>query len=622
MFDIRQQLQKLPDSPGVYLHKDEFGQIIYVGKAISLRSRVRQYFNSPKNQPPKVRKMVEHIAEFDYITTGTEMEALILECNLIKKHTPKYNVLLRDDKTYPYIKVTLGEDFPRILKTRRLVNDGSKYFGPYSDAGAVNQIIDLLNGAYALKRCPAAQFPRDFKPCLNYHIHQCRGICTGAADRAEYARAVERAMDFLQGKDKDLIRTLSGRMKQAAADMDFETAAALRDSIQAARAVTEKQRVVLSRREDLDLVLIHTGESGVHGILFTVRDGKLSGRESFPLGELHPGEEAELAGAFIQQYYDANVMIPKEILVEKLPADAALLSAWLSAQKGSKVAVSVPARGERRALLSLVRQDVDVMVRTLDERAVRQKEKQAAVRQGLSEVLGAETGSEIHRIEAYDISNINGVDSVAGMVVFLDGQPYKKGYRRFRIRTVDGADDVGSLQEVLFRRFRKAREGVPGFDKLPELILLDGGKTQVNGALKVLNALQYQIPVAGMVKDDHHRTGSLLYQDRDIPLRGRQDLFSFIGTVQEEVHRFAIDYHHKIRGGKLSRSALDAIEGVGEKRKAALLTRFGSVDAIKAASLEDLAGAPGMNRTVAEAVLRHFSGAASEGMEEDASPGK
>ena len=622
MFDIRQQLQKLPDSPGVYLHKDEFGQIIYVGKAISLRSRVRQYFNSPKNQPPKVRKMVEHIAEFDYITTGTEMEALILECNLIKKHTPKYNVLLRDDKTYPYIKVTLGEDFPRILKTRRLVNDGSKYFGPYSDAGAVNQIIDLLNGAYALKRCPAAQFPRDFKPCLNYHIHQCRGICTGAADRAEYARAVERAMDFLQGKDKDLIRTLSGRMKQAAADMDFETAAALRDSIQAARAVTEKQRVVLSRREDLDLVLIHTGESGVHGILFTVRDGKLSGRESFPLGELHPGEEAELAGAFIQQYYDANVMIPKEILVEKLPADAALLSAWLSAQKGSKVAVSVPARGERRALLSLVRQDVDVMVRTLDERAARQKEKQAAVRQGLSEVLGAETGSEIHRIEAYDISNINGVDSVAGMVVFLDGQPYKKGYRRFRIRTVDGADDVGSLQEVLFRRFRKAREGVPGFDKLPELILLDGGKAQVNGALKVLNALQYQIPVAGMVKDDHHRTGSLLYQDRDIPLRGRQDLFSFIGTVQEEVHRFAIDYHHKIRGGKLSRSALDAIEGVGEKRKAALLTRFGSVDAIKAASLEDLAGAPGMNRTVAEAVLRHFSGAASEGMEEDASPGK
>jgi excinuclease ABC subunit C len=272
--------------------------------------------------------------------------------------------------------------------------------------------------------------------------------------------------------------------------------------------------------------------------------------------------------------------------------------------------------------LSLVRQDVDVMVRTLDERAVRQKEKQAAVRQGLSEVLGAETGSEIHRIEAYDISNINGVDSVAGMVVFLDGQPYKKGYRRFRIRTVDGADDVGSLQEVLFRRFRKAREGVPGFDKLPELILLDGGKAQVNGALKVLNALQYQIPVAGMVKDDHHRTGSLLYQDRDIPLRGRQDLFSFIGTVQEEVHRFAIDYHHKIRGGKLSRSALDAIEGVGEKRKAALLTRFGSVDAIKAASLEDLAGAPGMNRTVAEAVLRHFSGAASEGMEEDASPGK
>ncbi len=620
MFDIREQLKKLPDSPGVYLHKDAFGQIIYVGKAISLRNRVRQYFNSPRNQPPKVRKMVEQIAEFDYITTGTEMEALILECNLIKKHTPKYNVLLRDDKTYPYIKVTLAEAYPRILKTRRLVNDGSKYFGPYADAGAVNQIIDLLNQAYSLKRCAFSQFPRDAKPCLNYHISQCRGICIGAADPGEYARAVERTMDFLQGRDKDLIRTLTDRMHSAAAATDFETAAALRDSIEAARAITEKQRVVLSRREDLDLVLIHSGENGVHAILFTVRDGKLSGRESFPLGDLHPGEEAELAGEFIQQYYDANVMIPKEILVEKLPPDAPLLSEWLTAQKGSRVALSVPVRGEKRALLSLVRQDVDVMVKSLDERALRQKEKQAAVQAGLAQVLGEGMAGDIHRIEAYDISNINGLDSVGGMVVFLDGQPYKKGYRRFKVRTVEGADDAGSLQEVLFRRFRKAREGAAGFDRLPDLILMDGGKAQVNGAVKVLKALQYDIPVAGMVKDVRHRTGSLLYQDQEFPLRGRQELFAFIGTVQEEVHRFALDYHHKLRGKKLNRSVLDSIEGIGEKRKAALFIHFGSVDAIRSASVEDLAQAPGMNRTAAESVFRHFAGRDPAQGEETPSP--
>ncbi|MDD4286565.1 MAG: excinuclease ABC subunit UvrC [Bacillota bacterium] len=607
MFDIREQLKKLPDSPGVYLHKDAFGQIIYVGKAISLKNRVRQYFNSPRNQPPKVRKMVEQITEFDYITTGTEMEALILECNLIKKYTPKYNVLLRDDKTYPYIKVTLRDEYPRILKTRRLINDGSKYFGPYADAGAVNQIIDLLNRAYALKRCAATQFPDGVKPCLNYHISQCRGICLGTADREEYARAIEKAMDFLQGKDRDLIRTLTAQMQQAAGAMDYETAASLRDSLEAAKAIIEKQRVVLSRKEDLDLVLIHSGESGIHGILFTVREGKLSGRESFPLGDLPPGEEMELTGAFIQQYYDANVLIPREILVEKLPCDADLLSEWLTVQKGSKVTINVPSRGEKRALLSLVRQDVEVMVRTLDERAARRQEKQTAVREGFTEIMGEHIGASVRRIEAFDISNINGVDSVGGMVVFLDGQPYRKGYRRFKIRTVEGADDVGSLQEVLFRRLKKAGEDVPGFDQLPDLILMDGGKTQVNGARRVLEAMEIEIPVAGMIKDDRHRTGSLLYEGREIPLRHRQELFAFIGSIQEEVHRFAIDYHRKLRGKKMNRSALDEIAGVGEKRKSALFAHFGSMDAIKAASVEALAQVPGMNRTVADAVFRHFS---------------
>ena len=467
MFDIEEQLKNLPDSPGVYLHKDAFGQIIYVGKAISLKKRVRQYFHSPKNQQAKVRKMVEQIAEFEYITTGTEMEALILECNLIKQHMPKYNVLLRDDKTYPFIKVTLGEAYPRILKTRKILNDGSKYFGPYSDAGAVNEIIDLLNTAYTLKRCSAITFPSGFKPCLHYHINQCPGVCLGLADAEEYRKAVLKVMDFLQGKDRDLIHTLTKKMKAASENLDFETAAALRDSIEAARAVTEKQRVVLSHKDDLDVILIHSGATGVHAVLFTVREGKLSGRESFYLGELQFDDTTEIAAEFIKQYYYANVFIPKEILVERKMKDIELLSCWLTGQKGSKVVLSSPSRGEKRALLALVKQDVGEMVKTLDERAQRRTEKQAMVIKAFSEVLGPEKAKELRRIEAYDVSNINGVDSVGAMVVFIDGYPYKKGYRRFKIHTIEGANDVGSLQEVLFRRFKRAKDGAPGFENLP-----------------------------------------------------------------------------------------------------------------------------------------------------------
>lgn len=608
MFDIEEQLKNLPDSPGVYLHKDAFGQIIYVGKAISLKNRVRQYFHSPKNQQAKVRKMVEQIAEFEYITTGTEMEALILECNLIKQHMPKYNVLLRDDKTYPFIKVTLGEAYPRILKTRRIVNDGSKYFGPYSDAGAVNEIIDLLNTAYTLKRCSATTFSPGFKPCLHYHINQCPGVCLGMADAKEYQKSVLKVMDFLQGKDKDLIYTLTKKMKAASENLDFESAAALRDSIEAARAVTEKQRVVLSHKEDLDIILIHSGTTGVHAVLFTVREGKLSGRESFYLGELQFDDTAEITAEFIKQYYYANVFVPKEILVERKIKDTELLSQWLTDQKGSKVVLSSPSRGEKRALLALVKKDVEEMVKTLDERVQRRSEKQALVIEAFSEVLGSEKAKRLRRIEAYDVSNINGVDSVGGMVVFIDGYPYKKGYRRFKIHTIEGANDVGSLQEVLFRRFQRAKDAAPGFEDLPDLVLMDGGKSQVNAAKSVLKALQMDIAVAGMVKDDRHRTSALLYENHETNLKLHPALFSFIGTVQEEVHRFAIDYHRKLRGKKLSRSVLDGIEGIGEKRKLSLLSYFGSVDAIKAASVEDIASVPSLNRMVAEKVHRYLCG--------------
>lgn len=607
MFDIKEELKKLPDSPGVYLHKDKFGQIIYVGKAVNLSRRVHQYFQSPKNMPPKVRAMVQHVAEFEYITTGTEMEALILECNLIKKHRPKYNILLRDDKTYPYIKVTLADDYPRILKTRRIINDGSKYFGPFPEAGAVNTIIDLMNSVYGLKRCNTNVFGENFTPCLNYHIHQCKGICKGNVDKEAYRQDIGRVMQVLSGRSDELAELLGSKMNEASEALDFERAAEYRDYLQALRTVTEKQRVVLSRSEDLDIVLISEGLSGAHAILFTVRNGKLSGRESFFLGDSGNESREELLGEFIKQYYYDNVMVPKEILTALVPQDSELLEEFLSRRRGSKVVVTVPARGEKRALLELVRKDLDEMVKNLDERAKLQQEKEDAVRRGLSDVFGRDLADSIHRVEAYDISNINGVDSVAGMVVFEDGRPLRKAYRRFRIKTVEGADDYASLQEVLFRRFKQAQAGNPSFTVLPDLILMDGGEGQVNAALEVLTALKVDIPVAGMAKDDKHRTRALVYNGAETPLKGHSDLFAYVGSIQEEVHRFAIDYHHKLRGKAMTRSVLDSIPGVGEKRRTALLRQFGSVENIKNADVYELSRAPGMNMKVAEDIKEYFA---------------
>ena len=589
------------------MHKDAFGQIIYVGKAISLKKRVRQYFQSPKGQNAKTRKLVENIAEFEYITTGTEMEALILECNLIKKHRPKYNILLMDDKTYPYIKVTLNEEYPRVQKTRRTVNDGAKYFGPFSHEGAVNVIIDLLNDVYCLKRCNTQVFPEGFTPCLNYHIKTCRGICQGNVNKVEYDEAIGKVIDFLQGRDKELLNTLTARMEQASEEMRFEDAATYRDYIRAVKDITEKQRVVLSSPENLDIVLLTQGLSGVHAVLFTVREGKLSGRESFYLGDPHEESREEILSGFLKQYYFANVMIPKEILVQTLPKDAELLEDWLSTQRGSAVKLSAPARGEKRALMDLVRKDVDEMLKDIDERTRRQMEKERSVQLGLAYVFGEEAAQQIHRVESYDISNINGLDSVGAMVVFYDGRPMKKDYRRFRIKTVEGPDDTGSLQEVLFRRFKEALAGNPGFTDLPDLILMDGGIGQVHAAQAVLRALKLDIRVAGMAKDDKHRTRALVYMDQEYDLKHQSDLYSFLGTIQEEVHRFAIEYHRKLRGKQMTRSVLDGIEGIGEKRKLALLSHFGSVDNIRAASVDELSRAPGMNLAVAEKVSEYFA---------------
>ena len=606
MFDIQEELKKLPDSPGVYIHKDEFGQVIYVGKAISLRKRVRQYFQSSANQTPKTRELVKHIAEFEHINTASEMEALVLECNLIKKYQPKYNILLRDDKTYPYIKVTMGDEFPRVLKCRKVTNDSSKYFGPYASNWATNEILDLLNSAYALKRCSTQKFDKNFKPCLNYHIHQCKGLCTGNVSREEYMKIIDKVIEFLSGKSKELRKDLEGRMEKASEELRFEDAAKLRDQILAIDTISEKQRVVLGKPENLDILMPVSGLSGNHMLLFTVRDGRLSGRESFFMGEEGGESRSDVISEFIKQYYFSNVMIPKEILVSEEASDGGLLEDWLSSQRGSRVRIFVPERGEKRALMEVVRKDAFMMLSDIDAMTQREMEKSEAVTKSLTEIFGEELGPKIHRVESYDISNINGLDSVGAMVVFEDGKPLRKDYRRFKIKTVEGADDTGSLTEVLFRRYKRALDGDPGFVKLPDAIFMDGGLGQVHAAQDVLRALKIDIPVAGMVKDDKHRTRALLWQDNETPLKGHRELFSYCGAIQEEVHRFAIEYHRNLRDKSLSRSVLDGIEGVGEKRKTALLTKFGSIENIKKATVYEIAETDGMNMKVAESIKEYF----------------
>lgn len=625
MFDIQENLKKLPDKPGVYLHKDKLGQVIYVGKAVSLKNRVRQYFQSSRNMDPKVRAMVSHIEEFEYITTNTEMEALILENNLIKKYMPQYNVLLRDDKTYPYIKVTTNEAYPRVLKTRKIYHDGCKYFGPYTDVTAVNQLIELLNNIFALKRCSAQKFPDGFRPCLNYHIHQCRGICNGLVSQEEYRESINQIIELLNGKNKKVLDYLGQKMEEEAEAMNFEKAAEYRDSIAAVNAISEKQRVALLTAGDMDVILGAKGENDAHVILFFVRQGRLSGRESYHLQAMAEDDLKEVISAFIKQYYSENMMIPKEILVESELADTTLIEDWLSEVRGSLVRITVPQKGDKRALLDMAKRDVIEMMKTLDQKANNQREKNIAMNSALEsfiEDLGLRRAKEETeprertesnfsrkgwRAEAYDISNTNGVDSVGAMVVFEGSSPVRKDYRRFKIRTIEGPNDYGSLQEVLYRRFKRALQGDPSFSKMPDFILMDGGKPQVSAAEQVLAAMKIDIPVAGMVKDDKHRTRGLLYKDKELELKSNPVLFRYVTSVQDEVHRFAIDYHHGLRKKTLQKSALDDIEGIGEKRRNALLTHFGSIDKIKEATLEELCQVQGITKPAAEKVMEWAS---------------
>lgn len=634
MFDIKENLKELPDKPGVYMHKDKLGQIIYVGKASSLKNRVRQYFQSSRNMDPKVRAMVTHIEEFEYITTATEMEALILECTLIKKYMPKYNVLLRDDKTFPYIKVTVEEEFPRLLKTRKIEKDGARYFGPYTDANAVNQLIELLNSIFTMKRCSAKTFGEGFRPCLNYHINQCKGICVGKVSREEYRKNVEEVLSFLNGKTKPLLDYLKSRMEEESEKLNFEGAAEYRDYIQAIDSINQKQNVEIPGASDMDIVTILKGAKDYYAILFFVRNGKLSGRETHTLQTMEGDQPEEMTRAFIEQFYSEALQIPNEILVQYEMPENQLLEEYLTTLAGRKIRISSPKRGEKKAMMELVKSDLMEMSKNIDAKASNQRERELAVKSEMEELInefsndsigggnrragiGAGDGPEVilpFRVEAYDISNINGVDSVGAMVVFEGTKPVRKDYRRFKIRTVEGPNDYGSLQEVVYRRFKRLQEGDPGFSKMPDALLIDGGFGQVSVVQKVLSAMKIAIPVFGMAKDDSHRTRALVFMRQEgeeeskveIPLRDRQLLFKYVGTIQEEVHRFAIDYHRGLRGKKVQLSALDGIEGIGAVKRNLLLATFGGIEGIKKATAEELSQLKGISPRDAKNIYEFF----------------
>lgn len=617
--DLEERLKKLPDLPGVYIHKDELGQVIYVGKAISLKNRVRQYFRKQKNRDAKVQAMVDHIADFEYITCGTEMEALILECTLIKKYMPRYNVLLRDDKTYPYIKIT-NEPYPRIVKTRRAERDGGKYFGPYSDAGAVNAIIDLLNDTYHLKRCATKSFPENARPCLNYHINKCDAICMGTIDEEAYTQRLAPAERFLEGKRKPLLDELKAGMEEAAEKLNFEEAAALRDKLMAAETISEMQRVAIADAGDMDIVLAVRTLEQSYAVTFSVRGGKLSERESFRMQVNESDDNNIIVSNFLMQHYSeaSAELIPPIIIVENLPEDHALIEQYLSELAGKKIRLLAPKKGDKRAFLELARNDVRQMCNVIDEKVKHEKERISALNDELCKIL-SEAGytqkkkpdRESYRIEAYDISNLSGIDTVAGMVVFCGTKKLPKEYRRFRVKTVDGPDDYTSLKEVIYRRFRRAEEGDARFSALPDILFIDGGKGQISAVTQVLAAMKITVPVFGMAKDKHHRTRALVYLRNDeyeeIDLNERPLLFKYVGTIQEEVHRFAVEYHRKLRDKRVKVSELDNIAGIGVVKRNALLAHFGSIDAIKKADIAELTAVPGINEAIAGKIREYFN---------------
>ncbi|WP_455105202.1 excinuclease ABC subunit UvrC [Peptostreptococcus sp.] len=602
MFDIQEHLKTLPASPGVYIMKDKFGNVIYVGKAVSLKNRVRQYFQSSKNHSDKVRSMVKNIFSFEYIMTDSELEALILECNLIKKYKPKYNILLRDDKTYPYIKVTVNEDYPRVLKVRRILKDKAKYFGPYSNVSAVNDTIDIIRNIYPIRTCNIDMdkaIKSGMRPCLNYHIKKCIGPCTGMVSKKEYMDMIDEILLFLSGKEDKLVGVLEEKMKAASMVLDFEEAASYRDKISSLKDVMEKQKISnVQNDSDQDVIAMANFDQEACVQVFFIRNGKVSGRENFMLEGVKDSDRSTILGSFIKQFYMSQEYIPRELIVEEEFLDMEIMEEILSSKRGTAVSIRVPKRGDKRALVLMVRKNADEYLLKFDDLKKKKYEKSIGSLEELGKLLDLDA-KNLNRIEAYDISNIQGVDSIGTMVVYTKGIKDKKEYRRFKIKTVEGPDDYASMAEVLDRRLKHGN--------LPDLILLDGGKGQVSAVKKVLEENGEDIPLWGMYKDDRHRTKGLLNGEKTIELDRTTSLYRFVAGIQEEVHNYSISYHRSLRDKKMTKSILDDIPGIGPKRKKALMDKFKDVDKLKEASKDDLVAIDGITDRLADEVLRHIN---------------
>lgn len=598
-------IKHLPERPGVYLMKNFQSEVIYVGKAVSLKNRVRQYFQSSKNMDAKVRAMVSHIDEFEYIVTDTEMEALILENNLIKEYKPPYNILLRDDKTYPYIKVTMNEYFPRVVKVRKIDRDGAKYFGPYTNVFMVNESLETIRDTFKIRTCKrdirrSQKKYREGKerPCLEYYIGRCTAPCIEKVSEEHYMEMIDEIVDFLSGKRNLLIDNLRQKMFKASQEMNYEEAAVFRDRILNLEAVLEKQKIDSVTSGDQDIIAIETEEAMACIFMFFVRNGKVVGKESFIFEKTGDALPEEILSSFIKQFYIGTNFVPKEILADREFEDLELMQQWLREKRGANVIIRIPKQGDKKKLLELVKKNAEEVLLQKKNLHLAKLNRTVGVMRELQEFLNLDQLPS--KIEAYDISNIQGVDSVGGQVVFIDGIKSPKHYRRYKIKSVDGSNDYASMEEIIRRRVRHG--------DLPDLILMDGGKGQVGSALKVLREEKLDIPVLGMYKDDRHRTHGLTTETETIELSRHSLLYQFIASVQEEVHRFAISYHRSLRDKGMYRSQLDEIAGIGQKRKMALLSYFKSVNRIKEADVRELAEVEGMNSSVAQKVYDYFRG--------------
>lgn len=617
MFNIEDELKKLPSQPGVYLMHDAKDEIIYVGKAVSLKNRVRQYFQSSRNKSAKIEQMVSRIARFEYIVTDSEMEALVLECNLIKEHQPRYNTMLKDDKAYPYIKVTVGEDFPRVMLARTMKKDKNRYFGPYTSAGAVKDTIDLIHKLYKIRTC-SRNLPRDTgkaRPCLNYHIKQCDAPCQGYIPKEEYGENIRQVLEFLNGRYDGVLKNLEEKMKAASDAMDFEKAIEYRDLLSSVKKVAQKQKITSSNMEDRDIIAMARDDMDAVVQVFFVREGKLIGRDHFRMSVATAETRGQILSSFVKQFYAGTPFLPKELWVQYELEDMELIGQWLSARKGQKVRITVPKKGDKERLVELAEKNAALVLIQDNERNKREEMRTIGAMNQVAQWLGLEN---VRRMEAFDISNISGYESVGSMVVFENGRPKRSDYRKFRIKTVIGPNDYASMKEVLTRRFTHGMEeqkqlknqGVEkefgSFTRFPDLLMMDGGKGQVNIALEVMEQLGLSIPVCGMVKDDSHRTRGLYYQNVEIPIDRHSEGFRLITRIQDEAHRFAIEYHRSLRSKSQVRSILDEIPGIGDTRRKSLMRSFQSLDAVREASVEELCQVPGMNRAAAESVYQFF----------------